>query len=745
AMVWLDNRRLALKEDLMSYPVYEDWKNNQVFAAMTPFTPNGATLTGGDEPEGIDGARVEPEFFSVLGASPRLGRVFTADEIVPGRDAVVILGHSLWMRRFGGDPGVLGKTLEMNNRSLTVVGVMPEGFRFPARKSEFWIPLALPPQAKQSRGGFFLSIVARIKPDVALDAVRAEMNGIGRRLEQQYPNMAGYGVHVVPLHEQLVGNVRPALRLLFAAVLAVLLIGCANVANLLLARAATREREIAVRAALGAGRARLIRQLLAESAILALVAGAFGLLLAVWGTRLIGALGPRDMPGIDDIRVDVPVLAFNLVISLATGIVFGLLPALRTSRADLSESLKEGGRAHTSGPAGRRLRHAIVIAEIAAAVVLVAGAGLLIRSFLTLRALDPGYRPENVLSVRMNLARAAYSDRTRVTAFYQQFLDRLRSISGVESAALIRNFFLSRTPNSGTFTVEGKPPIPEDQRTEATIDAVSPGFFAAMRVPLLRGRDFDARDHFDAPRVAIINDTFARRFWPGEDPVGQRFTFGNPGPNTRWITVAGVAGDMRRQGLEKTARVETFLPHAQNPGPSMTLVVRGPDTARLASLVRGEIHALDRKNILILESAPLVNLIGDSVAQRRFQMLCLALFAGLALALAAVGIYSVMYYTVIQRTQEIGVRMALGAASSDVLRLVLLQGIALSAAGLALGLAAAFAVTRLISSLLYGITPADPLTFAGVPVVLILVALAASYIPARRAARVDPIIALRYE
>ncbi|MBI1791262.1 MAG: ABC transporter permease, partial [Acidobacteria bacterium] len=551
---------------------------------------------------------------------------------------------------------------------------------------------------------------------------------------------------VVPLHTQLVGNLRPALLMLFAAVVSVLLIACANVANLLLARAASREREIAVRAALGAGRGRLIRQLLTESAVLGLVAGALGLGLAVWGVDAITRLGPRDMPGLDDIRADSRVLAFTFLISLATGIVFGLLPAFAATRLDLSESLKEGGRAATAGPGGRRLRQALVVAEIAAAVVLVAGAGLLIRSFAKLRAVDPGFRPERLLTMKRVVSQSTHREGPQVAALYQQILDRLAQLPGVESAGMVSDLFLSKTPNSGNFSIEGRPPVPIEQQIEATLDAVSPAYFAAMGVPLLKGRFFDQRDGANSPPVVLINDTMARRFWPGEDPVGKRFTFGSsPGPNPRWLTVAGVVGDMRRQGLDQAARCETFLPHALRPRRGMTLVVRTrSEPAQAIASVRSLIRSIAPDQPLFAMAA-MEELLGESVAQRRFHMVLLGVFSALALALAAIGIYGVMHYAVVQRTPEIGIRIALGARPADVLRLVLRQGLNLTLTGLAVGLIAALAFTRLMSTLLFGVAPGDPATFAGVGLLLAAVALAASYVPSRRASRVDPMEALRHE
>jgi len=744
-MVWLDNRRLGLHEDLMSYPIFEDWKKNQAFEAMSAFTLSSATLTGGEEPERIPTAPVAADFFSTLGVRPLLGRAFTVEEDQPGRDRVAVLSHGLWVRRLGADPAAIGRTIELDGRSVTVIGVMPADFRFPEKTTELWTPLALDNRIRNARYAFWMRVVGRIKPGVTWDQARAEMARVGAALERQYSEMAGYGAWVVPLRTQLVGNVRLPLLVLTGAVAIVLLITCANVANLLLARAATREREIAVRVAVGAGRARLVRQLLTESVLLATVAGGLGLLFAHWGVTALAAAAPQDMPGLDQVRTDATVLAFTLLVSLATGVLFGLAPAVHATTGDLAEALKEGGRAHTGGIAGRHLRHALVVGEIALAVVLLAGAALLIRSFVHLRGVDPGFHAERVLTMQMVVSRSKYPEGPQVAAFYRQLLERVARIPGVSAAGAVSTLLLGVTPNSASFTIEGRPPVPEAEQIEATIDTVSPGFFSAMGVPLLKGRFFTDADGPDSKRVVLINETMARRFWPDEDPVGRRFTFGRARPDSRWLTIAGVVGDMKRQGLDRLARSETFLPHAQSPRRGMLLLFRtSTDPAALAATIRREIRALDRDQPLSA-AATLDQVLGQTVAHRRFQMGLLGLFAALALALAAIGIYGVMHYAVVQRTPEFGIRLALGAGASDVLWLVLRQGLGLAVAGLAIGLAGALALTRVMTSLLFGVRPGDPATLAGVAVVLIAVALGACYLPSRQASRVNPITALRWE
>jgi len=746
AMIWLDNRRLGLKEDLTSYPNYQDWKaGSPSFASMAAFTDDRSTLSEVDEPERVDGARIEANFFEVMGVAPQKGRVFSVAEETPGQDGVLIISDGLWRRRFGAAADVVGKQLRLDNRLLTVVGVMPAEFRFPSKKGEYWIPLALSPQGKASRGGFFLSVVGRLKPGARIETAQAELNGVASRIEQQFPNMKGYGAYSVLLEKQLVGGVRVALLVLAGAVAFVLLIACTNVAGLFLARAESREREIAVRTALGAGRGRLIRQLLTESVVLAIGAGIIGLVFAYWATGALVAAAPDNLPRLDEIRLSAGVLWFTLAVTLASGILFGLAPAFRTSRTDLTDSLREGGRSLTGGIRSRRMRAALVIAEFAMAVLLLAGAGLMIRSLAAIRGVDPGYHPERILTMRVVVSNTRLPERAQVAAFYKQLLERVHALPGVQEAGGIRDFTLSVTPNSGNFTIEGRPPEAEENRVEATLDPVTPRFFSAMGVPLKNGRWLTDQDGPDSPRVTLINETMAKRFWANEDPIGKRFTFGGGGPNARWMTIVGVVGDMRRRALDVGARCETFQPLAQSPSRSLSLVVRtSGDPMSLAPAVRAEVRALDRDSP-VLNIATMDQVIGTSLAERKFQTTLLGLFSGLALVLAAIGIYGLMYQTVARRTHEIGVRMALGAGARDVLAMVVREGLVLALAGIGLGLAGAFALTRLLSTLLYGVSSTDPVTFVAAAGILVLTSLAASWIPAYRAAKVDPMEALRYE
>ncbi|HEX8179602.1 MAG TPA: ABC transporter permease [Pyrinomonadaceae bacterium] len=746
-MIWMDNRRFGMHEDIHSYPNYEDYRNqNTTFAQLAAYTTQGFNLTGVGEPERVIGAATTATFFEVMGTPPALGNPFTQEAEQPGRDTVVLISHGLWQRRFGGDPQVIGQNISLNGATRTVVGVMPPDFAFPGKEIDLWVPLAAPPDAKQARSAFWLSIIGRLKPGVTFEQARTELGGIWARLEQQYPDLGGYGVNPVPLHTQIVGNVRPALFVLLGAVGFVLLIACANVANLLLARATARGREIAIRAALGAGRGRIVRQLLTESVLLALAGGVAGALLAMWGLGALKALAPADTPRLEQIGVDARVFAFALGLSCVTALVFGLAPALQASKPDLNETLKEGGRSDTTGGRGRRLRDLLVVSEIALTLVLLVGAGLLLKSFVRLQEFKLGYRPEGLLTASVSLPRAKYSERAKRVAFYEQLMERLRNSPGVEGVAAVGTILLSNTPNSTIITIEGRPNPRAAERTEVPFDATTPDFFKVMGTPLLRGRFFDARDRDGATPVAIVNETFARKFFPNEDPLGHRYLYGDPGgEDSQWLTIVGVVADMKRTDFNAEVRPETFFPHAQGGAGSMMLVVRtAGDPAALANLVRTQVRALDPDQP-VYAVRTMDEQLSERRAQRRFNMLLLGLFAGLALALAAVGLYGVMAYTVTQRTHELAVRMALGARAADVFRLVVGRGMLLAAVGIAVGFAASLALTRLMTGLLFSVSATDPATYAAVSFLLASVALAGCLVPARRATKVDPMVALRYE
>jgi len=747
AMVWMDNRKLGVDQDWHSYLNFLEYKNgSQTFEDIAAFNDRSFNLTGAGDPIRVLGAWATASLFPVLGVDPILGRAFTSDEEEPGRDLVVVLSHGLWQRRFGADPQIIGQQISLNGKNRTVIGVMPASFRFPDKDAELWVPLSPDAQLRNNRNALWLKAVGRLKPGVTLEQARADMGTIAGRLEQQYDFMSGYGVNLVPIHDQVVGSVRPAMLVLLAAVALVLLIACANVANLLLVRAAAREREIAVRAALGAARGRLVGQLLTESIVLATAGGVAGLLIAVLGLRMLLAMAPVDIPRLDQIRVDWQVLAFALGLSLATGVVFGLVPALQASRPDLNESLKEGGRGSTTGIRGRRIRGALVISEIALSLVLLIAAGLMIKSFVHLQQFNLGFNPDRMLTLRLQLPGSKYKDDSQVAGFYRELLDGVENLPGVQSVGAISTIFLTKTPYSTNFTIQGRPPLRPGQQIEVPIDSISPNYFRVMGIPLLRGREFTDDDKAGAPGVVMINQTFARRFFPDEDPIGKRFVYGMPdGPNPPWLTIVGVVGDTRRTGFDAEIRPETYLPYSQTPDRSMYLVVRAASSPMpVIQPVRDAVWAID-KDQAVFSVETMDQLLSEMMAQRRFNMLLLAIFAGAALILAAVGIYGVMSYSVTQRTHEIGVRIALGAGRATVLRQVAGQGMMLAAAGIGLGLAGSLALTRLMAGLLFEVHATDPVTFVLIPLLLGGVALAASVIPARRAMKLDPILALRYE
>jgi len=746
SMIWMDNPKLGVAEDWHSYPNYVDYKEqNQVFEDMAAFNNRSFNLTGSGDPVRVVGVWTTASLFSVLGVEPALGQVFTEAEEEPGKDLVVVLSNALWKSRFGGDPGIVGQPINMNGVNRIVIGVMPASFNFPDKGTDVWVPLALNPQRRQARNAISYKAVGRLKPGVTMAQAQQDMGAIAKRLDDQF-SQSGYGVNLVLLRDQETKSVKAALLVLLGAVGFVLLIACANVANLLLARAAIREKEIAIRLALGAGRRRVVRQLLTESVVLGFAGGAAGLLLAVWGLDALIALSPADVPHLNQTRIDVRVLGFTLAVSLLTGLIFGLVPALQASKPDLNDALKEGGRGAGGGTRAIRIRNLLVVSEIALSLVLLVGAGLLIRSFIRLQQFELGFNPENLLTMRVQLPGSKYREDKQVAAFFQQLLERMEAVPGVQSAGAISSVFLTDTPSSTNFSIEGRPDPIGAEDIEVPLDAVSTSYFKVMGIPLLEGREFDEHDGPTSPPVAIINQTFARRFFPDDDPIGKRYVYGRPGPNNNsWITIVGVVGDMRRTGFDRPVRPETFLPQGQNPDSGLTIVARTTgDPASLAGALRNDVWAID-KDQSVYDIKTMRQTLSEMLSQRRFNMLLLGIFAAVALTLAAVGIYGVMSYAVAERTHEIGLRMALGAQTGDVLSLIVRQGMLLAVTGLLVGLAASFALTHLMTSLLYGVSATDPLTFIAIPVVLTGVALGACLIPARRAIKVDPMVALRYE
>jgi putative ABC transport system permease protein len=734
-----------------TYPNFADWRDqSQSFEQMAAFRNRGLALTGVEEPERIGGARVSSGFFPLLRVQPILGRTFLPAEDKPGSERTVVLSHTLWQRRFGSDPAAIGQAVTLDNQSYTVIGVLPAGFEFPllGKETELWTPISLDGQALNERGAQMYGVVARLKPDVSLDQAQVEISTIASRLEQQYPEQnTGSGVRLIPLQEVLVGSIRSMLLVLFAAVGFVLLIACANVANLLLARASSRKKEIAIRTALGANRGRIIRQLMTESMMLAAIGAGAGLLLALWGMDLLVALSPDNIPRRDEINIDSSALVFTVGVTLLTGLIFGIAPALHASKLNLNESLKEGGKGAGAGSHRSRFRSLLVVAQVALALVLLVGAGLLIKSFYRLQNVDPGFNPENVLTMRVALSDAKYPQAHQVTAFFDQALAGIEALPGVESVGMISFSPLSGATFYLDFAIEGQPAPGPGNTLTAQYRSISASYFRVMEIPLKRGREFTATDRMGASGVAIINETMARRFWPNEDPIGKHISLeksmgeGEP----PWREIVGVAGDVKHFGLDADVRPEMYVPDAQQPSGSSAIVIRtSSDPTSMIAAIRSQILAVD-KDQPVSSVQTLEYYVTRSTSRQRFSMVLLLTFAALALILAAVGVYGVTSYSVTQRTQEIGIRLALGAQQKDVLRLVLGQGLKLAGAGLAIGLAAAFALTRVMSSMLFEVSANDSMTFVVTAVVLAGVALVACFVPARRATKVDPMIALRYE
>jgi putative ABC transport system permease protein len=726
-----------------------EWREeNQVFERIGTYVGQGFNLLGGDKPERVIGARVSADLLPLMGVQPALGRFFTRDEDEEGRGQVVILGHDFWRSHFAGDPNRVGQTVTLNDRPYTVVGIMPPGFVFPGRRTQVWVPIAFNAAERRTRDTNFIDVVARLKPGVSLEQARANMNAVARTQTERYPHTnVGVGVKVVSLQEHMVGDVRPMLVVLLGAVGFVLLIACANVANLLLARAAARQREMAIRGALGASRSRVVRLLLTESVLLAVVGGAVGLVLAIWSLDLLVSLKPANLPRLAEIGVNRTVFLFTLGVSVVTGLLFGLVPALQLSKMDLNEGLKESSRGGTDSPRRHRVRALLVVSEVALSLVLLVGAGLMIRSFSRLLAVDPGFKADHVLTAFVSLPISKYPKREEQTAFFDRLLERLRNVPGVSAAGLVTDIPLYGGSSTG-FDVEGRPPAAPGQRAMTDYRLINSDYFAAMGMRMAKGRAFSPSDTDSAPGVVIINETLAARFFAGEDPIGKRLDLSGEPKDLREIV--GVVADVRNYGVDADVKPEVYVPFLQSApayltgvASAMTVVVRSAiDPAALGSALREQVQALD-KDQPVSEIKTMEGYLAESMAQRRFNMLLLGAFAGLALVLAAVGIYGVIAYTVAQRTHEMGIRIALGAKSADILRLVFTNAMATTLTGVALGLAAAFALTRLLRSLLYEVSPTDPVVFAAIPLLLVTVSVIATYLPARRAMRVDPITALR--
>ena len=714
-------------------------QQNHSFENIAGYAGGSFILTGAGEPLRVQSLNVSHNLFSVLGINPLLGRSFSEDDERHGQDQVALIGYGLWQRRFGGDKSLIGHHITLDNKSYSVVGVMPREFEFPIQTEpvEVWVPLSLPEDMSQLRGAHYLDVVGRIKPGVSVPHAHADLEVIAQRIAQQFPKLVPGKTTAVPLQQDMVGEVRPYLLILAGAVMLVFLIAAANVTSLMLARAAERQKEIALRTALGASRSRLLRQLLTESLILSLLGGAGGVLLATWGTEFLLAIAPGDLPRLQSAQIDSWVLLFALGTSLICGILLGLIPAWRASVPDLHSTLKEGESRSATAPR-QLLRKGLVVTEVTLALVLLCGAGLLIKTLWKLNAVDPGFDPEQVLVAEVVLPKSKYPDEARQIAFFQQLLERIKSLPDVESAGGTSNLPLSGTNMVFLASVEGRP----TGAFPASFRSVSQDYFRTMRIPLLKGRWFDDRDTSSSQSVVVINKTMARQIWPDEEPLGKRIKHGF---KEQVAEVVGVIGDVKYGGLDQQTKPEMYAPFSQRSWPFMRVVVRTKsDPMNVAGAVRTEAQAID-KDQPIDKLTTMSSVVSASIATRRFYMQLLGTFAALAFILAAVGIYGIVSYSVAQRTREIGIRMALGAKPSDVLRLVLAEGFRLAILGVVLGLAGAFAATRVLTNLLFEVKPTDPITFIGLSILLAGVALLASYIPARRATKVDPLVALRYE
>ena len=749
-MVWLANPVQGIDKDVSPYPTFRAFRSQaRSFSHLTAYTRQSMNLTEAGEPQRVRGAVVTAGFFSMLGAHPLIGRAFRDDEHEAGRHEVALIGHGLWARAFGNDRSIVGRTISLNNARYTIIGVMPAGFAFPA-DAEFWLPMAPVGglrNAFEARGSYWLSVVGRLRGG-ELSLARAELERVLRQLEKEFGSTyEGQGVVLESLQDSMVGHLRTPLVVLQGAVLFLLLIACANVANLLFARATARARELAIRTALGAGRGRIVRQLLTESLVLAAAGSSAGVVLAVWGIDLLQAFGPDNLPRLADIRVNGTVLAFAAAIGVAASVVFGLVPALQVAVPEVNASLKGGGRDGGEQGGSARARAMLVVAQISLALMLLVGAGLLFKSFSRILAVDPGFNPDRVLPVEVALTTQKYPQSEHRSAFYARLLERIQRLPGVESAGGIRDILLSRLPNSAPIAIEGRGDLSDaDRNLPIAFDPVTPGFFRALQIPIVRGRELTEADTATAPRVAIVNEALVRRFFPGRDPLGHRITFDDPTrPNVRWTTIVGVARDARRSGLDLPPRPELYLPHAQYSTADLTLAIRAAgDSMSLLSAVRAAVAEIDPQ-LPLARVATLDSLVGASLAERRFNMLLLVVFSVLAVTLAAVGIYGVVAYTVSRRTREFGVRLALGAQRRHLLGMVLGHGARVTIADAALGVAGALALTRVLASLLYEISPTDAVTFVAVTALLVAIALLACYLPARRAMRIDPVIALRAE
>jgi putative ABC transport system permease protein len=746
-MIWGTLLKSGFDQMPVSAADFLEWKRqahsfDQMSAAFA-IPEYGLNVSGAGDPERVPAALASREFLPALGITPVAGRNFLPEEDRPGGPAAVLISHAFWQRRFHSDPTAIGRTLTVDAIPRTIAGVVPHELG-ELVAADLWLPTAIDPSNPERQNHQF-GVVARLKPGVTVAQARAEMTVIARRLESAYPaTNTGWGVTLFPMAEMFTGRIRPVLLILLGAVGLLLLIACANLANLLLARAATREREIAIRGALGAGRRRIVRQLLTESLVLALAGGALGLALAAWGVRLMRGVVPGMFPLLQHMRVDLPVLAFTFGISILTGLLFGLVPAWKSSRTDLNTTLKEAAGRSESAGGSHRIRSFLLASEVALAVLLSVSAGLLLRSFMRVTDVNPGLRTDHILTMNLSLPEVKYDTPLKRANFYKNLIECLDALPGVRSAGAVmflplRVSLLSFRVGVNSFAIEGRPPVSQDQQPLADFRMATPGYFNTMGIALRQGRLFDQHDDLDAKRVALVNEAMVRKQFPRENPLGKRIVMGQP------LEIVGVVADAKLYGLDAPVEPAIYVPHMQRPSDSMGVVVRtAGDPAAMAPAVRGEILKLDPEqpvsNVRTMETV-----LADSLMLRRVSMLLLTIFALLALTLATVGIYGLTAYSVSRRTHEIGLRVALGASQSQILRLVVGRGLATSLIGAGIGVAAAFELTRGLSGMLYEVTATDPVVFAGVPLLLVAVSALASYVPARKATRIDPLVALRYE
>jgi len=744
--IWEARLSQGVERNEVTMADYLDWrKQNQTFEQMGLYRWWSANLTGVEPPERIQGFLVSTNFLDVTGVKPFIGRAFSAEEDQPGKDAVVILNYGLWQRRFGGDANIVNQTVSLNGVKRTIIGVLPKEFNYPSGM-DVMAPLALTPELASNRDNHTYYVLGRLKQNVSLPLAQTDLSTIAARLEKDYPQAnTGHGVVVYPIVEDTVRFYARALWVLMGAVGFVLLIACANVANLTLARSSTRQREIALRLALGASRSRIIRQLLTESVMVALIGGALGVLIAYWGIDAMRAANPGEAakfaPGWEHLGINFPVLVFTLGVSVLSGALFGLAPAWQASKPDLNDALKEGGRTTSSS---HRLRNGLVICEVALALMLLVSAGLLLRSFLSLLNTDPGFNSTNLLTMKLVLPAAKYKDDQARAAFYSELLNRIRVLPGVESVAAVNYLPLGGSNSSDIFLIEGLPEPPPGQEFIGRYRVCTPDYFQTMGIPILKGRAFTEQDKVDAPRVVIVNETLAQRYWPNQDPINKRMRFTGPLEKNPWIQVVGVVKDVKH-ALSLPMSSDYYLPQNQDTWSSMVLVAKTKtEPMSMAAPIRQQVWAID-KDEPVFDVRTMQQVRALSVALYSFSSVTLTIFAAVALILSAVGIYGVMAYVVTQRTHEIGIRMALGARSRDVLRLVVRHGMTLALIGVGVGLGGAWALTRFMSSLLVGVSPTDAVTLSAVSLCLISIALIACYLPARRATKVDPLVALRYE